>query len=521
MTFLGNLYPYQEEAVDVMATKNTLLAFDMGTGKTPTTLAAIEDLRQEKPLTALVLTPNSVKWQWAHEIAKFTDQEAAVIEGTPAQRARVYMDMNKKAPAYIVMTYETYRRDYDRLPTIDVMVLDEATAIKSFKAKRTQLIKRTSKKVPIRFALTGTPIENGRLEELYSIMEFVNPNVLGKWWDFEKRYVIRNKMGWIERYQHVDGFHSRISTHTLRRTHDDPDVAKYLPTVIKPDPIIVPFRTYSQRLYDRIEAGVLSDLDAMVGARAMGSTSPFDVAAEYGAKSRVTSQADRSRGALMSKITVLRMLADHPDVVRMSGLREKGSLFARHLLQDGQLDKPVREGSTKTEAVVDYLIDFLDISDKNKAVVFCSYVDMLPILSEALGTDRCVTFHGQLTDKERDNVKTRFQTDPKVRVFISSDAGGYGVDLPQANLLINYDQPWQAGMAKQRNARIRRAASEWTNVTVQDFLTEGSIEERIWAMVNHKQAVAEAALDGKGISDDGFIMSTLDSLRTFLREGVV
>jgi hypothetical protein len=92
------------------------------------------------------------------------------------------------------------------------------------------------------------------------------------------------------------------------------------------------------------------------------------------------------------------------------------------------------------------------------------------------------------------------------------------VDLPQANLLVNYDQPWQAGMAKQRNARIRRAASEWTNVTVQDFLSMDSIEERIHRMVAHKSAVAGAALDGTGITEFGEVASTLSSLRTFLRE---
>ena len=457
-----------------------------------------------------------MKWQWAHEIAKFTDQDCVVIDGTPAKRAKVYMDIADYPPPYLVMTYGTFMRDFEYLPRIDVMVLDEATAIKGFKSQRSKRIKRFAKQVPIRFALTGTPIENGRLEELFSILEFVSPKVLGKWWDFEKQFVVRNSMGWIERYQNVDRFHRVISGVTLRRTHDDPAVAAYLPQVIKPDPVTVPFKTYSQRLYDRIEAEVLSDLDDMVAD--MGSASPINLAAEYGAAPKFSTKYERDKGALMSKITVLRMLADHPDVVRMSGLRSDGSKYARALLQDGQLDKPVREGSAKLSAVSEYVTDFLDISEHNKAVVFCTYVDMLPLLSEALGSTQCVTFHGGLSDKERDAVKTRFQTDDKVRVFISSDAGGYGVDLPQANLLVNYDQPWQAGMAKQRNARIRRASSEWTNVVVQDFLTEGSIEERIWAMVNHKQAVASAALDGTGITEAGHVASNLDSLRSFLRE---
>ena len=210
------LYPYQSEAVDTMATNNTLLAFDMGTGKTPTTLAAIEDLRQEESLNALILTPNSVKWQWAHEIAKFTDQDCVVIEGTPAKRAKVYTDMNDYPPPYLVMTYGTFMRDFEYLPRIDVMVLDEATAIKGFKSQRSKRVKRFAKDVPVRFALTGTPIENGRLEELFSILEFVNPRLLGKWWTFEKRYIVRNQMGWIERYQNVD---------QLPRSHQQGDAA--------------------------------------------------------------------------------------------------------------------------------------------------------------------------------------------------------------------------------------------------------------------------------------------------------
>jgi SNF2 family DNA or RNA helicase len=492
----------------------------MGLGKTPTTLAAVEEFRQEDTptFTTLVLTPNSVKWQWAHEIAKFTDQDCVVIDGTPAKRAKTYMDIHDYPPPYLVMTYGTFMRDFDRLPPIDALVLDEATAIKGFRTQRSKRIKQFAKGIPIRFALTGTPIENGRLEELFSILEFVNPRVLGKWWNFEKTYIVRNSMGWVEKYKHVDQFHRIISGSTLRRTHDDPEVAKYLPTVITPDPIVVPFRRTTQNLYDRVAAEVLSDLDAMV--ETMGQGYPINIAAEYGAAPKMTTKAERDKGSLMSKITVLRMLSDHPDVVRMSGLRANGSKYARALLQDGQLDKPVREGSTKLDAMVEYLDDFLDISEHNKAVVFTSWVDMLPLIQEKLGKHKTVLFHGQLSDKERDAVKTQFQTDRATRVFISSDAGGYGVDLPQANLLVNYDQPWQAGMAKQRNARIRRAASKWTNVTVQDFLVEDSIEDRIWRMVTHKSAVATAALDGKGIKDTGEISSTLESLRTFLTERV-
>jgi SNF2 family DNA or RNA helicase len=124
-----------------------------------------------------------------------------------------------------------------------------------------------------------------------------------------------------------------------------------------------------------------------------------------------------------------------------------------------------------------------------------------------------------MTSKERDAAVVKFQTDPKSRVFVSTDAGGYGLDLPQANLLINYDLPWQAGLLKQRNARVRRASSEWEHVVVQDFLVAETIEERLLEMLRHKIAVSDAFVDGEGILEDGTLGSDLDSLRSFLSFG--
>jgi superfamily II DNA/RNA helicase len=91
------------------------------------------------------------------------------------------------------------------------------------------------------------------------------------------------------------------------------------------------------------------------------------------------------------------------------------------------------------------------------------------------------------------------------------------VDLPQANLLINYDLPWNAGLAVQRNGRIRRASSTWTSIVIQDFLMEGSIEERLHAMLQQKIAIANAVVDGEGIDDKGGVELTAGSLRAFLQ----
>ena len=110
-----------------------------------------------------------------------------------------------------------------------------------------------------------------------------------------------------------------------------------------------------------------------------------------------------------------------------------------------------------------------------------------------------------------------FQTNADIRVLISTDAGGYGVDLPQANMLINYDMPWSSGLAVQRNGRIKRASSKWPSIVIQDVLIADSIEERQHAMLAQKIAVAAAVVDGKGINDKGGVDMSVGSLVDFLK----
>jgi SNF2 family DNA or RNA helicase len=140
---------------------------------------------------------------------------------------------------------------------------------------------------------------------------------------------------------------------------------------------------------------------------------------------------------------------------------------------------------------------------------------MVKLIREALDYQSS-PYTGEMNAKEKEESKIKFQTDPKVRILVSSDAGGYGVDLPQANLLINYDLPWNAGLALQRNGRIRRASSTWPSIVIQDFIMDGSIEERQHAMLVQKMAVANAIIDGEGINTEGGVTLTAGTLRAFL-----
>ena len=174
--------------------------------------------------------------------------------------------------------------------------------------------------------------------------------------------------------------------------------------------------------------------------------------------------------------------------------------------------------TVKRDALITYLKDHLQIDSSYKAVVFASYLtsvsDIVTTL-EDVGI-AAVMYTGEMNAKEKEKAKVEFQTNSATRVLVSSDAGGYGVDLPQANLLVNYDQPWSSGLAVQRNGRINRTSSTWETITIQDILIKDSIEQRQYDMLRQKKSVANAVLDGEGINSRGGVDMTVGSLIDFL-----
>jgi len=525
MTFHGTLLPYQPEAVDRMcSTKRMLVAYDLGLGKTVLTIAAVERLFDSGDITepGLVICLSSLKYQWANQIRKFTNgtSNPVVIDGTPSKRAEQYTRLINRGideASYIILNYEQVVNDWayiEKLPR-GFVVLDEATAIKSFRSKRSKQVKKLSDS-PYKFALTGTPIENGKPEELYSIMQFVNADVLGRFDIFDKSFIVRNHWGGVDRYRNLPVLHERMKLASVRKSQKDADVAPFLPDSIHKDPIDIFFDRKSARLYERIKNDILIDLEE---AQVLFGAS-FNILAHYGFERSGGGPADELRGKLMSKIGALKMLCSHPNLLRISATKFKqmngeGSAYAASLLEDGHLDGVT--DSQKLKAVSEYVNNFLDNSLENKVVIFATHVDMLPLLAHEFGEERCKLYSGQLNAKTKEENKIAFNTDPNIRVLISSDAGGYGVDLPAANLLINYDLPWSSGAAIQRNGRIKRASSTWETIVIQDFIITNSIERHQYDALQQKSSVANAIIDGEGIDDKGGVPITLSSLSKHLK----
>jgi SNF2 family DNA or RNA helicase len=542
--FKGELKPYQPEAVTKMVDRHkVLVAYEMGLGKTCMAIAACEELMETGKIKSpvLVIALASLKYQWAAEIKKFSNSTPLVIDGSKTQREEQYekaLNWQTHKIDYIILNYEAVVNDWDivRKLYFSAIICDEATAIKGFRSKRTKKVKELAKDAGIRFALTGTPIENGKPEELYSIMQFVEPGLLGRFDLFDKTFIVRNNFGGVQRYRNLPLLHERIKEASVRKAQSDPDVAPYLPATTHLDPIKVKFSKKSRDLYEKIVMDLTNELSEAKELFGSG----FSLEAHYGQGYAVGSPADSIRGSIMSKITALRMLCDSPNLlihsankyqngwqevdgerVNIQGSRG-GSAYLAELRENAWLDD-LDDKSPKLDAMIDYVCDHLETDDDSKVVIFSTYLGMLDLIQDKLLKKNVQSriYSGEMNSKEKETAKLEFQNSKEVRVLISSDAGGYGVDLPQANLLVNYDLPWSAGTAVQRNSRIRRASSKWKTVIIQDFLVTHSIEERQYEMLNQKNAVADAVIDGEGINDKGGVDLTVGSLLDFLTTNYV
>lgn len=514
--FKGDLYPYQSESVDLMVDRGAmLLGLVMGAGKTVTTIAAVERLFELDEIDqCLVVVPASLKYQWQREIAKFTDSRSVVIDGQPKAREKAWRSL--MSVRYVIVNPETLARDLEHLARLNIqaIVVDEATIIKSRVSKRSKLIKKLGRKSQYRFALTGQPIEN-RPEELFSIMEFVDPSVLGRFDLFDRTFIVRDHFGKPTRYRNLNVLHESMQGCMIRKTRDD--IADQLPKIIH-QTIPVPFDSKGGALYRLISTDLLNELQKAMSSHG-GS---FNLWRHYNDPA-----SNEAQGQIMSRLTVLRMLCDNPQLIELSAKTfndlsrpNQGSAYADLLVKKGLTDG--LSATPKLDAVIEYIREVLEEDDKNKVVLFSFFKENLRLIKEATKSiTNSVLFTGDISSEEKDVAKQTFSNDPDTRLFLSSDAGGYGVDLPMANYLISYDLPWSSGKLEQREARIIRLSSQFPHVTIATFVMQGSIEERQYEMLQQKRSINEAFVDGKHHDLKGGFDITLSSLSSFLRDSKV
>ena len=508
--------PYQIDAFARMVARgNLLLALTMGAGKTVTGIAAVELLAAQGEVTSgWVFCPNSIKYQWLGEIRRHVGgRYAQVVDGTLDQRR--YQYKWSKRFRYNIASYDTFRNDYKLFqhfaPAPSFVIADEATQIKSFRAKRSRLLKAWSKDCPYRFALTGQPIEN-RPEELFSIMEYVDRSALGPFAQFDRTFILRDHFGRPIRYRNMDVLKNALEPVMFRRSRKD--VEAYLPRI---NTLEVPVQLSQQvlDLYDFIRADTLDVIDAVLAAGGMGG---WNVLSAYGRTEE--GGGGKGKGEIMSRLTCMRLLCDHPTLLGLSADNfddtdtTSGSKYASWLRQEGYLDGVV--GSTKMDAAVDMIEEIVSEDPDNRVVLFAYFKPMLWMIQRELGARHIgsVMLIGDMNAQARQMSLDAFRG--PTRVLLSSDAGQYGIDLPQANYLISYDLPWSAGAYSQRIARIDRTSSQWGQVNVVTLVGQGTIEQRQLEMLKQKAKVAEAWIDAQHIDAKGGLTLTLGTLKAFL-----
>jgi SNF2 family DNA or RNA helicase len=520
------LRSYQNEAVEMMVARGrALLSLCMGAGKTVTSLAAVEELMDEGVVArGLVIVPASLKYQWQREIRRFTGRHALVIDGSPSARKNLYAFVPKTI--YTIVNYETLRSAKDwkywRDADFDFLIIDEISYCKSPTAQRTKKVRFMSKRCDVVFGLTGQPVEN-RAEELYSIMQVVDPMVLGDYRVFDRTFIVRDHWNKPVRYRNLKTLRKTMSDVMYRKTRDD--IADQFPRLVS---TVVPFdmSASEHKLYNVAAIHTLGRL-----AEAMERYGPsFSLAQHYG-EADDNAESMKIRGDIMAGMLLLRLIADDPllviDSARLfeenvddKGHSKVGSALAYDFVKAGLLDH-VGEVSTKRQLFAELLADVYEEDPRNKVVAFSTFKGMIRrVQDDVADMTRSVQFTGDMNAWQKSQAMATFKDSDDCRLFLSSDAGGYGVDLPEGNHLFSLDLPWSTGAFEQREARIIRISSEWEHVNLISLQAAGSIDERIYEMINAKHGVSAAFIDGK-FDSQGIHTPTLGSLTAFLSANLV
>jgi superfamily II DNA/RNA helicase len=422
----------------------------MGLGKTVQAVAACELLRRTRGIRrVLVISPASLKGEWEEQIAKFTDLPSHIIQGPRARRLRQY----EKPAFFFLANYEQIRPDVEEINATlapDVIILDEAQRIKNWQTKTANSVKQLNS--PYAFVLTGTPVEN-RIDEIYSIVQFLDPQLFGPLFRFNRDFYQLDEKGRAIGYKNIDELHERLQPVMLRRRKEE--VEGQLPgrTV---NTYFVPMHKEQTLRYGEYESKA-ARLAAM-------------------AKNRPLKKEEMEQ--LQRHLACMRMLCDTPYI----------------LDQDCRISPKLKE--------LDTILQELMEDGDHKIIIFSEWERMLQLVREqAEGMGLGYALHtGKIPQPQRRDEIRRFKNDPECRLFLSTDSGATGLNLQVADVVINLDMPWNPAKLEQRIARAWRKHQQRT-VQVINLVSEHSIEHRMLSLLEQKRSLAEGVVDGTGKSE--------------------
>jgi superfamily II DNA or RNA helicase len=442
----ATLYDYQAEgALFAAKAGRCLLGDEMGLGKTIQAITAAEIMARHFGVErVLIVAPTSLKHQWQREIERFTERSVQVIGGLRPQRAVQF----GQESFFKVLNYDTVHTDLDLIDgwRPDLVILDEAQRIKNWNTRVARSVKKIQS--PYAMVLTGTPLEN-RLEELVSIVQFVDRFRLGPTFRLLDTHQVKDPHGKVIGYRDLDQLGATLEPVLLRRQKTE--VLSQLPARLDKT-FFVPMTPLQMDLH----------------------TENKEVVAKLVQKWRrykFLSESDQRR--LMIALQNMRMSCDSSSL----------------------LDQSTRSGAKSDELAT--VLEELFENGESKAVIFSQWLRMHEVLMPALRGRgwEFVLFHGGVPGPKRKDLVDRFRDDSRCRLFLSTDAGGVGLNLQFASVVVNMDLPWNPAVLEQRIGRVHRLGQK-RPVQVVNFVAKGTIEEGMLSVLQFKKSLFAGVLDG-------------------------
>lgn len=465
----GELRPYQKQGYTWLCQLREkgvggCLADDMGLGKTIQAIAYLLQIGEKEPSTqsqnpTLIICPTSLIGNWERELRQFAPSLKVYAHHGPERYDLKTFKKKRATHDVIISSYAIVSRDVSWLLLQEwpILIIDEAQAIKNPSTKQSQIIR--SLKASHRLALTGTPMEN-RLDELWSIMDFLNPGYLGSLRRFRQQFITP-----IEKHQ------DQVKSKLLRKL-----VQPFLLRRVKTDSSII------QDLPDKIEKKELCYLSTE-------QASLYQSVVDELMRKMRTAQGMERKGLILATLTRLKQICDHP-----------------YLLIKGEAEITHSGKLTRFFELIDHLLE-----QDQSALVFTQYVSMGHLLMELIKNKYkdCPIFflHGGISSLKREDMIESFrQYRGQKSIFILSlKAGGVGLNLTEANHVIHYDRWWNPAVEDQATDRAYRIGQK-KNVHVYKLISEGTLEEGIDQLIEKKRNLTDQII-GQG---DGWVTELSD-----------
>nr|WP_246294596.1 DEAD/DEAH box helicase [Paenibacillus planticolens] len=432
------------------------LADDMGLGKTIQFITYLLHHQAESEQPALLICPTSVLGNWQKELTRFApDLKVLLYYGKGRLSGEALAEVLQNTDI-VLTSYTTALMEQETLQETvwSSLCLDEAQNIKNAQNKQSAAVR--SLKAKHRIALTGTPIEN-RLSELWSIYDFLNPGYLGNQRGFQHRFANP-----IEKHQDEERtlqLQKLVKPFMLRRKKNDPAIQLDLP--------------------EKLETKVYLNLTAEQGAL-------YEQAVKHLMERMQKLEGMERKGAILSALTQLKQLCDHPVLLTKETPLSEDSLHA----EDSREAFITR--SAKLERLVAMVGELRDEGDS--CLIFTQYVSMGKLLAEILQAERAepvLYLNGSTPKQERDKMIDTFQAADGPGIFILSlKAGGVGLNLTAANHVFHFDRWWNPAVENQATDRAYRMGQK-RNVQVHKFISLGTLEEKIDEMLESKMSLSE------------------------------